>query len=268
MCKDQATTFLHGLGYNVIRLPRENIRPMTVITAGSRGGSILGDVQQFMSHAGAVPPPISMNAVAADINGKSSSKFKLSIGLGFLDAILKGFGLKGLKLGFAFNHAESISFRFKNVLEDSLDPAALGNYLQTCTPRVDSLLIDSIDDRGEAAIITAIIKSSSFEVAAHDESGGKVDIDIAGIKGVLDVNGSVEVERGADRTVSFAGDRPLAFGFKGFWFWTDLDKGAFQITPPPGGDGNVGPLAVKAGKSGPASPKALFGASPVILRTQ
>lgn len=100
MCDDQASTLLKGLGYNTVRLPREGIAPMLLLARGARGGTLLGDLQHFVAASTSTPPLVTMNKVASEINEQSSSAFKASIGVSLLEAILKGFGLTGLKLGF------------------------------------------------------------------------------------------------------------------------------------------------------------------------
>jgi hypothetical protein len=179
-----------------------------------------------------------------------------------LEAILKGFGLTGLKLGFAFNRASSIAFKFKNVLDDSIDPGSLSNYLEASTPRLTSLLIDHLDERGEAAILTSIIKSNSFEIITTKSNGASAEVDVDGIKGVLGVEGSVDVERVDERTISFSGNSYLTFGFQGLLLWIDLKSGTFKLRKP--GNGGIGPMAFTAG-GGPPSP--LFDGGPVVLHT-
>ncbi|MFG0293687.1 MAG: DUF1353 domain-containing protein [Phycisphaerales bacterium JB050] len=235
------------------------------MTRNRRQGSVLGPIDAFLESAGAPVPEVSMNERAADISGKLSSSFRIGIGVGILERILTGFGLSGVKLGFAFSGAQEMSFRFGDVRIDRVHATAIGEYLRSATPRLDSILIDSVDGRGEAAIITDVLKSNSFDVIVKDRNGSEMDIDIAGLQKAIDLKSSILVSRNSDRSVNFRSDRHLTFGFKGFLFWINLESGGFHLEPPPGGDGHIGPLFNGLEQSQPNRTELLFDQAPVAL---
>src|SRR5512139_4350291 len=94
-CSDKGVNYLAALGYNVVRIPRTNVVPRDLI-GRERDQMRLGTLDQLVTKPGA-PPPLTTDADAANISGKSTNKMKTSIGLNVLGPIVNA--LAGTTLG-------------------------------------------------------------------------------------------------------------------------------------------------------------------------
>src|SRR5262245_38431634 len=92
ICRDDSTAYLQRLGYNVVRHPQEGINPLHLV--GRQGGatSFLGSLDKLITNPPGPLPSIEMNLVAADVNGKRSSKLKLAVGANILGSVIGAMG--------------------------------------------------------------------------------------------------------------------------------------------------------------------------------
>lgn len=248
MCKDPSVDTLNQLGYNVVRLPRENIRPLDVLAKSGASLETLGQLADFVVDTGLAPPAIKEDQIAADISGLCTSAFEFNTGIKLLEKLLSYFGVGGLSLDVAFSGAASLTIEYSDVRFDSITPAKIGMYLTKATPDLGSLLIDSIDEEGEAYIITDILKSDSFKVIAHDKKGAKLDLNITALKALLDAHPQISVSKESNMSISFKGDKRLCFAMKAIEFWVEIDsgKGRFRLDKP---SGPVAPMRAFAAAS-------------------
>ena len=87
-CNDTLLTMLKSYGYNAVRLPKADIRPLQILEQRGRSLANLGDLSTLLVQ-GAIPmPPISPDTRAANISGQRSSNLKLGLGLSVLTRIV------------------------------------------------------------------------------------------------------------------------------------------------------------------------------------
>jgi hypothetical protein len=245
MCTDASLTYLNKFGFNVVRLPRENISPLTLL--GKNGGQLsrLGPLSGIVIPGPkAVEPPVITDKVAANVNGQRTDKLDVNIGVKILERLLEAMGAGGLDLSLSFSKAARIEFLYQNVLTDYSDATAVASYLQNSTPNIASPLLDYVDDSKHSFVITETLKSDSFSISATDSSGASAQVNLPSIQQAIGINGNVNASSNSQSSVSFQGKQKLVFGFKAFPCWIQVHNGsaAFRLAPPH--DGTPGPLSL------------------------
>ena len=235
-CKDKSVSHLNKLGWNVVRLPRENINPLLVLSKSKDDFETLGELSDFVIEDQPRPPEIVRDQAVAEISIRETDKLKLGTGLNFLELILSSAGASGLGLEASFKNAKSIQLVYQNVLTDFVHPAKIAKYLSSVSFDVSSPLMEHIDEEGEAYIITDTLKSNTFGIVAYDEKGAKIDLDISALKQLLSATPHIEVSKDGNKVVSFKGDKFLRFAFKAISVWVEIKDGKakFRLGKPKG----------------------------------
>lgn len=245
ICTDKSTTYLKQLGYNVVRHPREGIRPLDLI--GRQHGEViyLGRLDKLLTTPDGALPPIRSNQEAADIVGQSSSKLPLAIGLNVLNAVLSALGT-GAGVKAAYNQAKSIQFVFGRVLFDSAAPLEIGSYLKRGEIDVDNPILNQyVMGNGNLYVITDVIKTNKFTVKAEDSSGAELKLDVPALKELVGIDVEVSHEAGSSGAISYEGKKMLTFGFKCIQIgWTDEGMKMVSV--------KAGSVAMAAGDTGAA----------------
>lgn len=236
MCKDRSISHLNKLGYNMVRLPREDIYPLLILSRSNDHLDTLGELSDFVIEAQPKPPRIERDRGVAEVSGLRTDRFELGVGLKFLERFLSYLGAKGVGLEAGFKGVDSIQFVYQNVLTDFIHPAKIGKYLLGVSPDVNSPFVEEINDEGEAYVITDTLKSNAFGITAYDETGAKVDIDISALKGLLSATPKIEISKEKKEGISFKGDSFLCFAFKAIAIWVEIEGGRarFRLSKPAG----------------------------------
>lgn len=204
MCREKSITHLNRVGCNVVRLPRENIDPLLILSRSNSHLETLGDISDFV--IGDQPKPeIDRDQAAAKISGLKTDKFELGVGLRFLQRLLSYIGVGRIGLEATFKKADSVQFVYENVLIDSVLPAKIGRYLLSVGPDVSSPFMEHINDEGEAYVITETLKSNAFGVIAYDKSDVKLDIDISALRELLSATPKIGLSKDEKNVISFEG---------------------------------------------------------------
>jgi hypothetical protein len=216
ICTDSATTYLRRLGYNAVRHPREGIQPLDLI--GKQDGEIkyLGGLDQLITNAPGPLPTITRDQVAADIQGQTSSKLDLAIGLTVLQSVLASLGGNvGVKAG--YKSTRTIQFVFSKVLTDSVRPLDVGRYLKAGVVDEDNLILQQyVLGNGHLFVLTRTVKTNKFTVQAESAKGVPASLDVPAIQGVASGNLTIDTSANAGGTVSYEGAKNLVFGFECF----------------------------------------------------
>lgn len=236
MCKDKSVSHLNELGWNVVRLPKENINPLLILSKSNGYLETLGGISDFVVEDQPKPPEIVQDQSVAEISGLETDKFELGIGLKFLEKFLSLVGVAGLGLEASFKNAESIQFVYQNVLTDFVYPVKIGKYLLSVSPDISSPFMEHINEEGEAYIITDTLRSNTFGIVAYDEKGVKIDLDISALKQLLSATPHIEVSKDEKKVVSFKEDKFLRFAFKAIGVWVEIrdGKARFKLNKPEG----------------------------------
>lgn len=232
ICRDDSVNYLNRVGYNVIKLPKENIKPLLVIGGDEKGLNVLGPLTDFVLQA-QYTPDVVCEAEAPNITGKKSNKLDLGLGLDLMSRLLSAMGAASGGINLQYQRADKIQIVFENVLSDYVYPTEIDKYLLSGKPKTKSLLADWIDEDGEAYIITGTIKSKSFGVIAYDQSGQSLEVDVTGIQDLLGVSGKVNLSRESSNKILYQGEKLLVFGFQAISFSIQQDDGVpkFKLTP-------------------------------------
>ena len=88
LCSDKSTTFLRGLGYNVVRHPSADFTPLGLL--GRQNGETirLGPLNLLITNPPGPLPKVTADVVAADINGQATSKLDIGIGANILGTLI------------------------------------------------------------------------------------------------------------------------------------------------------------------------------------
>ena len=237
-CNDPVLTYLRASGYNAVRLPKADIRPLQIMTQAGRDLSRLGELATVFVPGNQVPlPRITADVRAAAITGQRTGDLSLGIGLSILGNILGAMG--GSPLGFEeqYRRAKTIAFEFQDVLGDSVEVAELDKYLGAADVNPFSRHVAELLDSDAIYVTTATIKSKKFVVEARASAGGALDVSAPAIQ-----------EGGSTSKLAYEGTIPLVFGFQAVrLYYRDGRYSAFRILPPEGG------LVAMGGRSGSAN---------------
>jgi hypothetical protein len=227
-CKDPQLTYLNGLGYNVVRLPRKGIEPLDVLGIDGSSRERLGRMNDIWTSSAGVPqlnPP----QAASNINGQKSQSLDLAIGLTLLSGILGGMGATTPQLNFAYNKARKVSFTFSNVQSESVDPFSVGKFLSSGSLDINNPFVDRYfgNEETEAYIITEVLKSDRVTVTGQDNSGASIGVDLPSIQSAVGAKVSVSSSSAANTDLTYQGEDALTFGFK--VFRVDYESGRWVV---------------------------------------
>ncbi len=229
VCKDKSTNYLKGLGYNVIRHPRQGVVPYGVIGVKGKAVNYLGHLQFLLENPPAEFAAVATN-IAGDINGQKSDSMKLKVGLNILGNII---GAMGGNLGItaSYTNATKVQFSFKDVSRDSISILQLGSAIKDSTIDIENPAIAPYLENGELFLITAIIKSDKIGVDYQNDSGVGVDVDIPVIKEVVGGNIAVESSAASTSKITYRGNLKLPFGFVAYRVGLDSQDGTITLEP-------------------------------------
>jgi hypothetical protein len=216
ICADQSTTYLKRLGFNVVRLPQEGIRPLQLVGRQHKTTAWLGSISQLIANTPGRPPKTDKDLVAAEINGQNSSSLKLGIGANVLGPIIGAMG-GNLGVNTSYTNARRIAFHFEDVLSDRAAPLAIGEYLRNSEVDADNpVLREYVLGNGELFVITQTVKAKNLKVSYERKEGVAARIDVPAIQGLVGANVAVERAGDSSAMVSFKGTKTLVFGFRCF----------------------------------------------------
>jgi len=237
ICNDPSISYLKSFGYNVVRVPKADISPLQIITKNGSTFESLGQLSTILVAGANINfPVIKLNEVTSSISGQRTNDLSIDVGIAILGNIVGTMGGSKIGLQNQYGAARTIVFEFEDVLTDSVEVAALDQYLTDADVNQFSTHIKALMEAGNIYIITAVIKSHKINVAATAKDKNSLSIDMPVIKEV--VGGNVKIESSDDNSskVTFSGNTPLVFGFKAVKL--SYEKGiytAFKPLPEGGG---------------------------------
>lgn len=212
MGSDPMLSLLKDFKYNVVRLPRTDIRPLQVLEKQGNSLAVLGDLSDFFD-AGNVPAPqVGPDQQASFIEGKRSNSLKLSVGLSLLGGIIGAMTGTQAKLGVGFEKASNIVFHFEDVKVNNVKPVDLSKFLLAASISPSGFAQQIMDD--ELYVINSTIKSAKFTTEALNSSGKSVDVDVPVIQAAVSGTVGVKTAGSNQSKVTFEGTTPLVFGIQ------------------------------------------------------
>jgi hypothetical protein len=211
------TELFNNYGYFPVMNPSDAIKPLDVVLTPRAHIETDGYLMHFgplqSSLEGTSPPKIDMDHKASNLQDGKITKLDSGINLKFLNNIFARFKAASVAMNAAYQKAATIKTSFENIMIDRIDKEELNTYLLNSKFKNDSLLERELKT-SQLGIIYEIIKSNLFVVAALDEAGESLDINIEALMEELGAKGQISAKKGVDKTISYKGDQPLTIGFK------------------------------------------------------
>jgi hypothetical protein len=216
-------SYLSKFGYAAVALPRTTLRPGQILL--HQNGALVNPspLTAIFEPDELAPPKISGDRPAASLNGDTSDKLELNLGLNILGGFITALG-GSLGFKFAFNKTKRIEFVYQDVQEAILGFPGDDGEIEENFDQIDKFLHDAILSPGPTVLdeikqndlylTTAVIKSRKMLVKATDSRGADVAIDIPTIQGVVGGNVKVTAASANNSTASFEGDTLLVFGIR------------------------------------------------------
>lgn len=214
-CKDPALTFLKGKGYNVVRLPKSDIRPTQLMVRNGKRLRRIGDLDTvFIAHEQAPIPAVSGDNPNATISGQKSADLDIGVGLNILGGLISALGGSTLALNIGYQSARSVQFEFADVVENNAQTTLLDQFLTGATVNPFALAVAQMLEADSVYVITSTLKSARINVIAKDQSKTAVSVDVPVLQQAIGGNVAVTAAGAESSLVSYQGRVPLVFGFQ------------------------------------------------------
>lgn len=212
---DPILSLLKNFKYNVVRLPRANIRPLQLFEKQDNDLVYLGEMPKlFKAGRGAPLPTISSDEQASFINGQRSSDLNINVGLSLLGGIIGALGGSTLGLDVGYKNASKLMFEFDDVKLNQIDRLDLSRFLTAA--KIDKAVGPpaKLVEADKLYVITSTIKSSKFTAEAKKENGAAVKVEFPVIQQAMSGKVGVNVVGSSQSKVTYEGSTPLVFGFQ------------------------------------------------------
>jgi len=246
-CKDPFLTYLKQFGYNAIRLPKADVKPLQVLARDGKDLNRLGEVNSLLVAGKSIPlPTLRENTLAANISGQRTGNLSVGVGLSILGSVLGAMGGSKLGLDSKYQHAKTTSFEFQDVYEDKIEIIELDKYLGNADVNPFSRYVAELLEADELFVTTATIKSTKFTIEAKKSDGAALELAIPEIQGIVGGNVKVSGSASVASTICYESSIPLAFGFQAVRLY--YEDGRYTAIEPLG----TGDAAMKALGKAPA----------------
>jgi hypothetical protein len=215
-CRDKATTYLASHGYNVIRHPASDIKPLELIGIQKGTTERLGEIDDLINNPNATLPKPDEDIPAADLQTVSSSKLNIKIGAEILGAFVGAMnGTLGVSTG--YTNATRIQFEFTDVTKDRIRPSLVGQFmkggeLDEAHPTFKPYVVG----QGQLYVITETVKSQSFSVQYERGNNVGAAVDLPLLQDLLGAEIQVSTQRDKKYVISYRGQAAVVFGFRCF----------------------------------------------------
>ncbi|HEY4111463.1 hypothetical protein [Puia sp.] len=219
--------FLADYGYNIVALPRTDIKPLILLCQdGGSVSSLESGIAALFTSEEQAPPAVTSNTATGDIAGSTSVSFDSDTGISLLSWLLDKLKLGKLEAKANLDSNKVLTFKYEKVREDKIDLVKLDGFLTGSTPVKNKFntfrakLMNS-----ELYVINSVLKSNTFTFTIEDKSGASADID-ATIKGIAAINQNIKSTSNNSVTITSRDEEPLVFAFRaqhilykkaGFW---------------------------------------------------
>ncbi|MFL6464829.1 MAG: hypothetical protein ACJ73N_10525 [Bryobacteraceae bacterium] len=130
-------------------------------------------------------PQISTDNIApSGVTGMQSSSLDLKIGLSILGNVLKALTGTSLDVNARFKNTKSVTFEYKDVLEDHIELDELDGFLSASTFKQNLNMVRSAFVASNVFILTSAIKSKSITVKTQGEGGVSGNIEVPVIQNI------------------------------------------------------------------------------------
>jgi len=214
-CSDPYLNLLKSSGYNVVRLPKADVRPLQILAKQAKDLDRLGEIGTLLVPRGAAPlPVVKENQQAANISGQSTGDVSLGVGLSILGNVIAAMGGSKLGLDVQYKEAKTVVFEFNDVLVDSVEVLKLDQYLADADVNPLSRYAAELLEADDLYVTTATLKSKMLSVEAKQSNDMALKVDVPDIQRVVGGNVKVSADAQATSKVTYQGNVPLVIGFQ------------------------------------------------------
>ena len=218
LCKnDKLVSFLRDVfGTNIIRVPEERYRPLTVLAARGGKASFRGKLERLFIESYTFPDDFVKPSQLPNLSGNKTKSIDINLGFKIMDGFLKGLGIPGASIKNSFSGASKVSFSFEDVKRWYIDTNALGRMIidKKVNPNNPAASIFFGDDAYPFLILDSIITSRDFTISVEESESSDFSLDINSIKNIVEEAGvSVSVDTISKFDLTFKGNKDLAFAF-------------------------------------------------------
>jgi hypothetical protein len=151
---------------------------------------------------------------AANISGQKSGELRIGAGSSMLSNMISAMGSSVLGLYVKYQQAKAISFRYQNVLEDTIEIASLDQFLTDADIiNLFSTHIADVIESNEVCAMTFTIRTKKSTVYLKASRSIELGPDVAAIQNVVGSNVKVSSAGQNSSTLIFEDAIPLVFGF-------------------------------------------------------
>ena len=229
--QDPFLSCLKAFGSSVVRLPGADLAPLQLLMRLGRDLERLGPVETVLVPGRHVPlPHIVYERPAPALSHQRTAALDGGLGLSLLASLIAGLGGKPVAVQALYRQAETVTFEFDEVTEDSLTLADLDQYLADARVNPRSRHVAALLDADDLYVTTAVVKSRRFGVLVSDENGSSLELDVPGLQAAVGTNVRVGVGGSGRTGVTYEGLLPLAFAFRAVRLF--YDGGRYQAFKP------------------------------------
>lgn len=230
LCSDPFVSYLKGIGYSALRLPRKNFHSLDVLADMGRDLTNIGPLNTIMMpEPETVVPKVSPDEPAANVSGESTADLSLGLGLTLLDGILGAMGGSKIGIDSAYKSAKSLTFSFSNVFENSVQISELDQFLGSSDVNPRSKGVLELLDANDVYVVTSTIKSREITVSAKSDDGADLRVEVPVIQEIVGANVKVAATSASSSGVTYTGNEDLVFGFQAIrLFFTDGRYTSFE----------------------------------------
>jgi hypothetical protein len=214
-CSDNTLDYLKRYGFNVIRFPRPDVRPLQIFAA-ERGQLLwMGELSTVFAPGPDVNlPPITASSGGLKISGRQTNEIDAHLGLSVLGSIIGAMGGSNIGLDTFYKQAQTIVFQFEDVREQRVAPAEVDQYLANAELSAHSRTIGQLLDADDIYVTTAVLQATSLTVAVTKSRSGGVALELPVIQELVGGNVDVSIATKDESALTYTGRVPLGFGFQ------------------------------------------------------
>ena len=204
---------------NLVRIPKESVKPYTVVGLRNKQLHELGDIKGLFKEPIVDSSLLSVQSekLHKELSGKRTGSMDASFGINILEGFAKGFGLPATELGAFFKRSRNISFSFDGIRSQYIDRLKLGSFLSRKELDMGNPYLRPYleDPKLRLFIVVRTYQGKSFNVHHDnlDNTGLNADADsLEEIIGKADV--AIDLKRNNEGAFIFDGTKYKTFAFQ------------------------------------------------------
>jgi hypothetical protein len=225
LVKDSYIRYLNQKGFNPIAVPRESIRPLSVLLNVEHDQvRKVGTLADYLDGAFEPPEMDATDEYVSWASGKGTDRLQASVGIPFISQFLDRISGGGSSISTSLDRSSGVEITFGAVLRDGVGINSLRLILERSRPTRSPTLNRDIDAPGSAYIVTDILKSKEFVVKAYHSSEAGVTARVPQA-----VEASVGSKHDEVEEHAVHRERPLPFAFRAVGFFASGGQFAVDL---------------------------------------